>query len=311
MLQTENPANADLIVNINGKLVHRDEAGVSPFDSSVQNGDAVWEGLRLYQGRIFRLDSHLARLRSSAAMLGYEGYPGDDRLMEEIHRTLAANDMHDGVHLRLTVTRGLKYTSGLDPRINRRGCSFIILAEHKPPVYDNKSGIHLITAKQRRPFANVLDQHIHSCNQLTSILAKMEANAAGADDALMLDTEGMLAETNATHVFLVKDGIVLTPTTRACPEGITRAAVLEICESLVQPREVRLIPQAEIKQAQEMFVTGTMGEITPVTRLDDHSFPGGPVTTRLAAAFRELTRDPARGTEVSSSCNPTRVAARR
>src|SRR5690606_29287493 len=262
MLQPENPANANLIVNIDGRLTHRDKAGISPFDSSVQNGDAVWEGLRLYQGRIFRLDQHLARLQKSASMLGYEGYPGHERLREEICRTLAANRMWDNVHLRLTVTRGLKYTSGLDPRINRRGCSFIILAEHKPPVYDNKRGIKLITSRQRRPFLDVLDQHIHSCNQLTSILAKLEANSAGADDALMLDTAGMLAETNATHVFIVRDGMVATSTTRACPEGITRAAVLEICETHEQPYEVRVIPADELISADEMFVTGTMGEIT-------------------------------------------------
>lgn len=300
MLQKLNPANADLVVNINGNLVHRDQAGVSPFDSSVQNGDAVWEGLRLYQGRIFRLDQHLARIRKSAEMLGYQGYPGEECLTGEIRRTLAANRMFDGVHLRLTVTRGIKYTSGLDPRINTRGCSFIILAEHKPPVYDNTRGIHLITARQRRPFADVLDQHIHSCNQLTSILAKIEANAAGADDALMLDTADNLAETNATHVFLVKDKTVLTPDTSACPEGITRAAVIEICGKIGQPHRVRSIPAAEIKEADEMFVTGTMGEITPVTRLDDHCFPGGPITAELAAHFRHLTQDPAQGTAVAT-----------
>lgn len=301
MLQPQNPANADILVNINGELIHRDRAGVSPFDSSVQNGDAVWEGLRLYAGRLFRLDAHLARLRHSAALLRYEGFPSDETLVNELRRTLAANSMRDRVHIRLTVSRGVKYTSGLDPRINKRGCSFFILAEHKAPVYNNTSGITLLTARQRRPFADVLDQHIHSCNQLTSILAKMEANAAGADDALLLDTEGMLAETNATHVFIVKNGVVLTSTTRACPEGITRAAVLELCARHGQPAEVRHIPAAELAQADEMFVTGTMGEITPVTHLDAHAFSPvpGPITTRIATWFRALTQDPAQGTLVA------------
>lgn len=291
MLQTQNPLNANLIVNINGHLTHRDEAVISPFDSSVQNGDAVWEGLRLYQGRIFRLQQHLDRLRKSAALLGYQGYPDDSWIIGEIRRTLAANAMHDGVHIRLTLTRGVKYTSGLDPRINVRGCTLIILAEHKPPVYDNKAGIRLITANQRRPFADVLDQHIHSCNQLTSILAKLEANAAGADDALLLDTEGNLAETNATHVFLIRGGTILTSTTRACPEGITRSTVLEICRSLEIPHEVRDIPAAEILTADAMFVTGTMGEITPVTQLDEHHFPGDKSgqLVRISQAFRNLT----------------------
>ncbi len=300
MLQAENTANAAILVNINGALLPRDQAGVSPFDSSVQNGDAVWEGLRLYQGRIFRLDAHLARLRRSAAALCYEGMPSDATLVNELRRTLAANAMRDQVHIRLTVSRGIKYTSGLDPRINRRGCSFFILAEHKPPVYNNSAGIHLVTARHRRPFADVLDQHIHSCNQLTSILAKLEANAAGADDALMLDTEGMLAETNATHVFIVKDGVVHTSTTRACPDGITRAAVLELCASHGQSCEVGHIPAATLALADEMFVTGTMGEITPVARLDDYRYASvpGPIVTRIATWFRDLTRDPSQGTLV-------------
>jgi branched-chain amino acid aminotransferase len=208
--------------------------------------------------------------------------------------------MRDGVHVRLTVSRGLKYTSGLDPRINQAGCSFFILAEHKPPVFDNTHGIRLITARQRRPFADVLDQHIHSCNQLTSILAKLEANAAGVDDAVLLDTAGMLAETSSTHLFLVKDGRVITSTTRACPEGITRSVVLEICRHLGLPAEERDVPAAELAQADEMFVTGTMGEITPVAMLDgrDHGGVPGPVTSLIAIRFREVTSDPAEGTLV-------------
>ena len=298
MLQPENPANTSILVNINGKILPRHEAGVSPFDSSVQNGDAVWEGLRLYDGRIFRLDAHLARLRLSAAHLQYQGMPDDATLVAELRRTLAANEMRDKVHIRLTVSRGIKYTSGLDPRINQRGCSFFILAEHKSPVYDNAAGIRLITARQRRPFANVLDQHIHSCNQLTSILAKLEANAADADDSLMLDTEDMLAETNAAHVFIVRDGIVHTSTTRACPDGITRAAVIELCALHGQACEIRNIPAEELSAADEMFITGTMGEITPVARLDQHHFGPGPVTSTIAGWFRTLTRDPAQGTLV-------------
>ena len=291
MLQQENPANANLLVNINGKLVHRDEAGVSPFDSSVQNGDAVWEGLRLYKGTIFKLQEHLDRLRQSAELLEYEGYPEDEELIEQLNRTFEANDMTDSVHVRLTVSRGVKYTSGLDPRINTKGCSFFILAEHKAPVYD-KLGLVLHTVSVRRPFANVLNQHIHSCNQLTSILAKLEANAAGADDALMLDTEGNLAETNATHVFLVKDGVVETSTTKACPEGITRKTILELCRENGIPHEVRDIPEAEIHQADEVFCTGTMGEIAAVTRIDETVFGDGSpgsVTSRLSEMYADLT----------------------
>jgi branched-chain amino acid aminotransferase len=291
MLQQFHPANTDLLVNINGTLVHRDEAGVSPFDSSVQNGDAVWEGLRLYEGRIFKLEEHLDRLRRSAELLEYQGYPEEEVIVEQLKRTLVANDMFDSVHVRLTISRGVKYTSGLDPRINTQGCSFFILAEHKAPVYD-KAGLVLHTATVRRPFANVLDQHIHSCNQLTSILAKLEANAVGADDALLLDTEGNVAETNATHLFFVKDGVVITPTTRACPEGITRMTVLSLCEQHEIPSEVRDIPEAEIHESDEVFCTGTMGEIAAVTRIDETRIGNGkpgPVTQRLSQLYGQVT----------------------
>ena len=292
MLQSYSEKNKELQVFINGRLLHRDEAGVSPFDSAVQNGDAVWEGLRLYQGRIFRLDAHLDRLYKSAAMLRYQGMPERGEVIEALKQTLRANDMHDDVHVRLTISRGIKYTSGLDPQINTRGCSLFILAEHKPPVYDSK-GIALVTVRQRRPFADVLDQTIHSCNQLTSILAKLEANDAGADDALMLDTAGNLAETNATHVFLVRDGAVLTSTTRACPTGITRSVLLEICASHGISCEVRDISEREIHRADEVFCTGTMGEIVAVTRIDGTTFQDGipgPMTRRLAELYQQITR---------------------
>ncbi|MFG0257373.1 MAG: aminotransferase class IV [Phycisphaerales bacterium JB043] len=292
MRQTFNEANKDLIVSINGQLVHRDEAGVSPFDSTVQNGDGVWEGLRLYNGRIFRLDAHIDRLFKSAELLRYEGVPGREHVVEQIRRTLEANGMHDGVHIRLTLSRGVKYTSGLDPRINTQGCGLFVLAEHKAPVYD-KAGLRLITASVRRPFANVLNQHIHSCNQLTSILAKLEANEKSADDALMLDTNDNLAETNATHVFVVKDGVVRTSTTDACPEGITRLTVLEICEREGIPHEVRDIPHAELFEADEMFTTGTMGELAGVVELDGKRIGSGEIgemTRRLSELYSEMTR---------------------
>ena len=227
MLQQFDERNRDLIVNVGGKLAHRDEAGVSPFDSAVQGGDAVWEGLRLYQGRIFRLTDHLARLRRSAAALAFTAVPSGEEITEQIRRTLHANRMTDEVHIRLTLTRGVKITSGMDPRLNQSGPTLIVLAEHKPPVYD-QSGLALITSSVRRPAPDMLDPKIHHNNLLPSILAKIEANVAGADDAVMLDSRGFVAETNATHLFLVTAGELGTPTTVACPEGITRAAVLDI-----------------------------------------------------------------------------------
>jgi len=291
MLQNYNEKNKDLILYINGDLIHRDKAGVSPFDSSVQNGDSCWEGLRLYKGKIFKLEEHLDRLFNSAAILRYEGLPSREEIIEALRQTLMANDMHDAVHIRLILSRGLKYTSGLDPRINTKGCSLFILAEHKAPVYD-QGGLHLITAKQRRPFANVLDQHIHSSNQLTSILAKLEANDAGADDALMLDTDGNLAETNATHVFLVKDNTIHTSTTKACPTGITRDTLIKMCAEHNIPLEIRDIPEAEIHIADEVFCSGTMGEIIAVTKIDNTVYNGGlpgTMTQKLTQLYQKMT----------------------
>src|SRR5438128_8540637 len=228
MLQQFNEKNRDLIVNINGRLVHRDEAGISPFDSVVQAGDAVWEGLRLYNGRIFKLYEHLDRLERSVRALSFPEIPPREKIIDEIKRTLAANKMRDGVHIRLTLTRGVKITSGMDPRLNQSGPTLIILAEHKVPVY-SKDGLKLITATVRRPPPDVLDARIHHANLLNSILAKIEENNARADDALMLDTRGFIAETNATHVFIVRKGDLATSRVVACPEGITRATVIEIC----------------------------------------------------------------------------------
>src|SRR3954469_14706160 len=175
MLQTYDDRNRDLLVYINGRLVHRDQAGVSPFDSAVQGGDAVWEGLRVYDGRVFRLIEHLDRLRGSALALAFTEIPTHETIIQEVKRTLAANRMRDGVHIRLTLTRGVKITSGMDPRLNVSGPTLIVLAEHKAPVY-SKAGVSLITSKFRRPTPDILDPQIHHANLLNSILAKIEAN---------------------------------------------------------------------------------------------------------------------------------------
>ena len=291
MLQQFNEQNRDLLVNINGRLVHRDEAGVSPFDSAVQGGDAVWEGLRLYDGRIFALEEHLARLRSSALALAFAEIPSNAKIIEEIRRTLAANNMNDGVHIRLTLTRGVKVTSGMDPRLNQSGPTLIVLAEHKAPVYA-KSGLTLVTSSFRRPGPDVLDPKIHHANLLNSVLAKIEANAAGADDALMLDGRGFIAETNATHLFMVTGGMVQTPTAAACPEGITRATVLDICRAEGVPHEVRDLSLSELYRADEAFCTGTMGELAGVTRVDGRRIGDGaigPITARLSALYARRT----------------------
>jgi branched-chain amino acid aminotransferase len=291
VLQVFDERNRDLIVSVAGKLTHRDRAAVSPFDSAVQGGDAVWEGLRLYDGKIFRLDAHLARLRASARALAFEQVPSDEAITDEIRRTLAANGMRDGVHVRLTLTRGVKITSGMDPRLNTSGPTLIVLAEYKEPVYD-ASGIILVTASVRRPAPDCLDPKIHHNNLLPSILAKIEANAAGADDAVMLDHRGFIAETNATNIFMVTGGTLATPTSVSCPQGVTRGAVLDLAASAgiaCQPGDYTL-PQ--LYTAEEVFVTGTMGGLAPVVKVDGRVIGDGtpgPVTKRLVALFAELT----------------------
>lgn len=291
MLQKYDGRNRDLQVNINGRLVHRDDAGISPFDSVVQGGDAVWEGLRLYDGRIFQLHEHLDRLVHSAQALAFAEVPTHGAIIDEIRRTLVANGMRDGVHIRLTLTRGVKVTSGMDPRLNQSGPTLIVLAEHKPPVY-NQSGIRLITSATRRPGPDVLDPKIHHNNLLNSILAKIQANAAGADDALMLDGRGFIAETNATHIFAVAGGEVFTPFTVACPEGITRAVVLELCRKLGVPCREADLSLSELYRADEAFCTGTMGELTPIIEVDGRTIGCGgerPMLAKLTNHFRELT----------------------
>jgi branched-chain amino acid aminotransferase len=319
LLQRFDERNRDLIVNVGGRLSHRDEARVSPFDSVVQGGDAVWEGLRLTNGRIFALDEHLARLRRSAHALGFASVPADELITAEIRRTLAANSMRTGVHIRLTLTRGVKVTSGMDPRLNVSGPTLIVLAEFKDPVYD-QSGIRLVTSSVRRHAPDSLDPKIHHNNLLTSILAKIEANVAGADDAVMLDSRGFIAETNATHLFLVlprdvssassavdpagasrlgspgtvafADVTLATPTTVACPEGITRATVLRLASAagIATLEGDYSLPQ--LYNASEAFVTGTMGGLAPVVSVDGRSIGDGtigPVTKQLTELYANLT----------------------
>ena len=298
MMQQFHEQNRNLIVNINGRLVHRDQAGISPFDSVVQGGDAVWEGLRLYNGKIFKLHEHLDRLRDSALALAFAEIPTHAAIVEEVRKTLAANEMTDGVHIRLTLTRGVKLTSGMDPRLNTSGPTLIVLAEFKPPVYD-KSGLTLITSSVRRSGPDTLDPKIHHNNLLTSILAKIEANHAGADDALMLDGRGFVAETNATHVFLVRRGKVQTPYAVACPEGITRTTVLELCAVHEIPCAEADLSLMEFYRADEMFCTGTMGELAAVVQVDGRPIgdgSAGPMTARLSELF--ALRTAAEGVQV-------------
>lgn len=285
------PRNASIQVHVGGHLVPRDQARVSVFDSVVQGGDAVWEGLRVYDGRIFQLDAHLDRLIRSARALAFARIPSLEEIRGALFETLKANGMRDGAHVRLTLTRGPKVSSGMSPTFNRSTPTLIVLAEWKAPVYD-ASGIRLITSSVRRNAPQCLDSKIHHNNLLNNILAKIEANAAGVDDAVMLDVNGFVAETNATNIFLVRAGELITPTDDSCVPGITRKVVLEIAREHQVPHSVRNVTPAEVWSADEMFTTGTMGELAPVLEVDGRRIGDGtvgPMTLRLQDLFHQRT----------------------
>jgi len=285
------PRNAEIRVWVGDRLWPRDEARVSVFDSSVQGGDAVWEGLRVYDGKVFRLGDHLARLLDSARALRFEPLPDLDQVRRALFATLEANGMRDGAHVRLTLTRGPKLTSGMSPRFNRKGTCLIVLAEWKPPVYD-PGGIRLITSSIRRNSRQCLDSRIHHNNLLNNILAKLEADAAGVDDAVMLDLQGFVAETNATNIFMVENGELATPIADGCLPGITRRVVLEVARAAQIPTSERRLTPAELWAADELFTTGTMGELSPVLEIDGREIGGGgagPVTRRLQELFHQRT----------------------
>ncbi len=290
-MQKKDPRNDDLIVHVGGQLLPRREAKVSVFDSSVQGGDAVWEGLRVYQGRIFQLDAHLDRLQRSARAMAFTAVPTSEEVQSAVFETLKANGMRDGAHIRLTLTRGEKITSGMDPRLNQSGCCLIVLAEWKPPVYDS-AGIRLVTSAIRRNPAQCVDSKIHHNNLVNNILAKIEANVAGVDDALMLDLNGFVSETNATNVFVVRRGVLLTPHADSCLPGITRRVVLEIARDHDMDHEVRNISLSEVHSADEMFTTGTMGELSPVLEVDGRTIGSGTPgqwTKKLQSLYAERT----------------------
>ena len=289
-MNVPDPRNLDIVVFVDGELVARSEAKVSVFDSVVQGGDAVWEGLRVYKGRIAALDGHLERLQNSAKTLAFEAVPSSGEVRDALFRTLEANGMQDEAHIRLTLTRGEKVTSGMNPRFNQSGCTLIVLAEWKPPVY-SAAGIRVITASTRRNTVQCLDSKIHHNNLLNNILASIEANVAGADSAIMLDVHGFVSETNDTNLFIVRNDIVMTPHADSCLPGLTRQMILDICREENIPAEERNISLTELYTASEVFTSGTMGELTPVLEADGRRIADGRVgelTTRLQKLHREF-----------------------
>lgn len=288
MLQKFDERNKDILVFVKDKLVPRGEAKISVFDSAVQGGDAVWEGIRVYPEGVFLLDRHLQRLYDSAKAMAFDPLPDLSFIKESLFETLKANKMDRDTHVRLTLTRGEKITSGMDPRLNQFGHTLIVLAEWKPPVYDNASGIRVFTSTIRRNSPNHLDSKIHHNNLINNILAKIQANVAGADAALMLDVHGFASELNGTNIFMVRNQTVFTPHADACLPGITRGLVLEICRDQDIPVVEKNISLTELYTAEEVFCTGSMGEITPIVQIDGREIASNSTTTaRLQKVFHE------------------------
>lgn len=291
MLQQYNPKNANLLIHVGGKLYPRNDAKISVFDSVVQGGDAVWEGLRVYRNGIFCLDKHLKRMHESAKALAFTDIPSFTEIKKAIFETLAANGMRDETHIRLTLTRGEKVTSGMDPRLNQKGTCLIVLAEWKPLVYDNVKGIKVITSSQRRNNPQFLDSKIHHNNLLNNILAKIQANVARVDAAIMLDEHGFVSELNDTNLFMAKNGILYTPHADNCLHGITRQLVIDMAKSVDVELVERNLSLTEFYNADEVFACGTMGELTPLYEIDGRRIENpsnSTITETLRKAFQSV-----------------------
>ena len=280
--------NEHIMVHINGELVPRSEAKISVFDSVVQGGDAVWEGLRVYKGRVAALSGHLQRMHDSARALAFNAIPSTDDIRSALFSTLQANNMTDETHIRLTLTRGEKITSGMNPRLNQSGCSLIVLAEWKPPVYSD-AGIRVVTSSTRRNTPQCLDSKIHHNNLLNNILAAIDANVAGVDSAVMLDVHGYISETNDTNIFLVRNAELLTPFADSCLPGLTRQMIIDIAAAENIPCREKNLSITELYSAEEAFTTGTMGELTPVLEADGREIGDGK-PGKLTRTMQDLHR---------------------
>ena len=289
MIQQFDKRNENIKVWIDGTLFHRNEAKISVFDSLSQGGDAVWEGLRIYNGKIFCMDEHLDRLLESAKSMAFDKIPDISYIKNAIFTTLKANEMYDDTHVRLTLTRGEKITSGMNPKLNQKGCTLIVLAEWKPSIYSGKK-LKLVTANVRRNSPLCLDSKIHHNNLINNILAKIEANNANVDDAIMLDLYGFVAETNATNIFMIKNNVVYTPYADACLPGITRSLIIKICKENNIPVFEKNLSVTELYNSDQVFTTGTMGELAQVIEIDKRIIKNeGDLLNKLKNLFREKT----------------------
>ena len=261
--------NENVWISINGDFFQRSEAKISVFDSGYLVGDGVWEGIRLHHGTLVFVDDHLKRLWTAAKATGIKLPFTKDELIASIHRTLSKNEMHDGVHVRVMVTRGIKKTPSQDPRLTISGPNVVIIAEYKKASNETKmKGITLFTSSFRRGSPDYLDPKLNCHSKLHEVQALIQAIEAGADEALMLDVNGFVSTCNATNFFVVKDGEVWTSTGAYCMNGITRQKVIEICAKNNIPCHQKNFSLYDTYSADEAFVTGTFGGLTPVKSID-------------------------------------------
>ncbi|HET6877509.1 MAG TPA: aminotransferase class IV [Jatrophihabitans sp.] len=299
----EDPRNAEILINVNGRLLPRDQAVVSVFDAGFVLGDGVWEGLRVADGHPAFLDQHLDRLVEGAAAIALDIGRTRDELAAEIYRTLAANGMTgDGVHVRLMVTRGPKSTPYQDPRMSAGPATVVIIAEYKDPLPAIvERGLSLFTVHVRRAAPDTLDPKLNAHSKLNDITACIQAYTAGADEALMLDPHGFVATCNSTHFFIVRGAEVWTSTGMYCLGGITRSNVLRVCREAGIPAHEKSFSLTEVYSADEAFVTGTFAGLVPVHTVDGRRIGSGrrgPMVERLQGLYQQLVRADVAGRRV-------------
>lgn len=287
--------NENILIYINGELKKRAEAKISVFDSGYLVGDGIWEALRLHEGVLVFLDQHLDRLWQGAATVGMDLGMTREELVEKVWMTLRANDMHDHVHVRFMLTRGIKKTPSQDPRLTISGPNLVIIAEHKEANPESREkGVTLFTSTIRRGSPDYLDPRLNCHSKLHEVMALVQAIEAGADEALMLDIHGFVSTCNATNFFMIKNGEVWTSTGQYCMNGITRGAIIKVCEKHGIPCVQKNFSLFDLYGADEAFVTGTFGGITPVTKVDgraigDEKF--GTLSRQLSAWYVEMIEE--------------------
>ncbi len=284
--------NANIKIDVNGKLFARNKATVSVFDSGFVLGDGVWEGIRLHEGSLVFLDQHLDRLWEGAKALDFDPGITREELINRLHATLKANKMQTDVHIRLMVSRGVKATPYQDPRVTISEPTIVIIAEYKTPKPSTLTrGVELFTVHVRRGNPDIQDPLINSHSKLNCIIACIQATKAGADEALMLDPQGFVATCNSTHFFIVKNGEVWTSSGNYCLHGITRGNVIDLCKANGIPVSEKTFSLTETYSAEEAFVTGTFAGIAPVRSIDGREIgtgKRGKLTKKLQDLYLKL-----------------------